>query len=68
MQRTDWQLSEGKKARDWVRDEKGGSGKNKQTNLMYTDNSKVVTRGEGGPVEEGKGRINGDKRRLEFGW
>ena len=50
-----------KKRRDQVK---------KQKNLIDTDNSMVITRGEGewGQVEEGKGEINGDRRRLDCEW
>ena len=36
----------------------------------YVSNSMVVTRGkeQWGEVEEGKEEINGDRRRLNFGW
>ena len=50
-----------KKRRDQVK---------KQKNLIDTDNSMVITRGEGewGQVEEGKGSVDGDGRRLNFRW
>lgn len=38
-------------------------------NLIDADSSMVITREMGvGEVEEDKGSINGDRRRLEFGW
>ena len=39
-------------------------------NLIDTENSMVISRGKGqwGKVEEGKGGINGDERRLDFEW
>ena len=50
---------------DWVKKGKGLRKKPSETN-----NSMVITRGEGvwGEGEEGKSRINGDGRRLDLGW
>ena len=44
--------------------------KRPRKNLMDTDNSVVIARGRGGEVgeiEKGKG-VNGDGKRLDFGW
>ena len=47
-------------------DEKGEGIKQKKS-LINTDNTMMITRGEGGrEVEEGKGRINSDGRRLDL--
>ena len=47
---------------------KGLRGKKPQK-LLDTNNGMVITREEGvGTVEEGKGRVNGDGRRLDLGW
>ena len=47
----------------WVKKNKGI----KKKKLTDTDNSMVITRGKG-EVEEGKGRISNDGRRLDLGW
>ena len=52
---------------DWVKKMKGLRKENK---LIDTDHSMVINRGKGvgEEVEEGKREINGDGRRLDFGW
>ena len=54
--------------RGWVEKVKRLSKNNKK--LTGIDYSMVMTRGEGGwgDVEDGKGGINGDGRRLDLGW
>ena len=49
---------------------KKGEGMKQKQKLIDTGNSMVITRGEGewGQVEEGKGEINGDRRRLDCEW
>ena len=44
--------------------------KNKDKKLIDTENSIVITRekGEIGEVEDSKGGINGDGRKLDLGW
>ena len=44
--------------------------KNKDKKLIDTENSIVITRekGEIGEVEDCKGGINGDGRKLDLGW
>ena len=53
--------------RGWVKKVKGLS---KNKNLIDADNSMAFTRGSGGVGRgrKGKGRINSDGRRLDFGW
>ena len=49
---------------------KKGEGMKQKQKLIDTGNSMVITRGEGewGQVKEGKGEINGDRRRLDCEW
>ena len=46
-----------------------GEGNKQKNKLTDGDSSMVIIRGKGmGEVEEGKGWIKGDGRRLDFGW